>query len=78
MQVFKDKWRFGVVAKDLTSTFNTWTFNFSEKEKEVLYLTNNDIPVKSSELTAPRVTVGASRVFNIGKLRPCWPKQTLT
>lgn len=67
LQVFKDKWRFGVVAKDLTSTFNTWTFNFSEKEKEVLYLTNNDIPVKSSELTAPRVTVGASRVFNIGK-----------
>ncbi|ULT43493.1 hypothetical protein KRR40_08710 [Niabella defluvii] len=78
MQVFKDKWRFGVVAKDLTSTFNTWTFNFSEKEKEVLYLTNNDIPVKSSELTAPRVTVGASRVLISEKLRPCWPKQTLT
>ena len=67
LQVFKDNWRFGVVAKDITSTFNTWTFNFTEKEKEVLYLTNNDIPVKSSELTAPRVTVGASRVFNIGK-----------
>lgn len=67
LQVFKDNWRFGVVAKDITSTFNTWTFNFTEKEKEVLYLTKNDIPVKSSELTAPRVTVAASRVFNIGK-----------
>lgn len=66
LQVYKDNWRFGVVAKDVTSTFNTWTFNFTEKEKEVLYLTKNDIPVKSTELTSPRLTLGASRLFNIG------------
>lgn len=67
LQVFKDKWRFGIVAKDVTSTFNTWTFNFTDKEKEVLYLTNNDIPVRSNELTSPRVTLGASRLFELGK-----------
>src|SRR5690606_21487363 len=39
LQIFKNNWRFGVVAKDVTSTFNTWTFNFTDKEKEVLYLT---------------------------------------
>lgn len=66
LQIFKDKWRFGIVAKDITSTFNTWTFNFTDKEKEVLYLTNNEIPVKSTELTSPRLTLGASRLFNIG------------
>jgi hypothetical protein len=59
----KDNWSFGVTARDLTTTFNAWSFSFTEKEKEVLYLTNNDIPVKSTELTAPRLIVGAARVF---------------
>ncbi|WP_346237998.1 PorV/PorQ family protein [Niabella insulamsoli] len=67
LQIFKNQWRFGLAAKDVTSTFNTWTFNFSDKEKEVLYLTNNDIPVRSTELTSPRLTLGASRLFNIGQ-----------
>ena len=67
LQVFKERWRFGIVAKDITSTFNTWTFNFTDKEKEILYLTNNDIPVRSSELTSPRVTLAASRLFGLGK-----------
>jgi hypothetical protein len=39
-------------GRDITTTFNTWSFTFTEKEKEVLYLTNNEIPVKSSEMTA--------------------------
>jgi hypothetical protein len=58
---------FGIVAKDLTSTFNAWSFNFTDREKEVLYLTNNDIPVKSTELTAPRISVGGYRDFGLGK-----------
>lgn len=67
LQIFKNDWLFGIVAKDVTSTFNTWTFNFTDKEKEVLYLTKNEIPVKSSELTSPRLTLGVSRIFGIGK-----------
>jgi hypothetical protein len=59
-------WSMGVVAKDLTTTFNAWSFHFTEKEKEVLYLTKNDIPVKSTELTAPRVILGGSYKFNFG------------
>src|SRR5664279_1832382 len=62
----KDRWTLGIVAKDITTTFNAWSFNFSEKEKEVLYLTKNDIPVKSTELTAPRLTVGNSYNFRLG------------
>src|SRR5664279_486609 len=54
----KNMWTLGIVAKDITTTFNAWSFSFTEKEKEVLYLTENDIPVKSTELTAPRLTVG--------------------
>jgi hypothetical protein len=62
----KKRWMLGIVAKDVTTTFNAWSFNFTEKEKEVLYLTKNDIPVKSTELTAPRLTVGNSYNFRLG------------
>ena len=62
----KDRWSLGIVAKDLTTTFNAWSFHFTEKEKEVLYLTKNDIPIKSTELTAPRLTIGTSYDFRLG------------
>lgn len=58
-------WRFGVSARDVTTTFNAWSFNFSDEEKEVLYLTKNAIPVKSTELTAPRLVLGAAYNFRL-------------
>lgn len=61
------RWKFGLAARDITTTFNAWTFNFTEKEKEVLYLTNNDIPVKSTEMTAPRLVAGAAYDFKLSK-----------
>lgn len=63
----KKNWSIGVVAKDLTTTFNAWTFDFTEQEKEVLYLTKNDIPIKSTELTSPRVTFGGGYNFTFSK-----------
>jgi hypothetical protein len=63
----QNNWSVGIVAKDLTTTFNAWSFTFTEKEKEVLYLTKNEIPVKSTELTAPRVVLGGSYNFQLGK-----------
>ena len=59
--------RLGASVRDLTTTFNAWNFNFTEKEKEVLYLTNNDIPVKSTELTAPRLILGAAYKVPLSK-----------
>ena len=67
MQIIQNKWKFGVTARDITTTFNAWSFNFTEREKEVLYLTNNEIPVKSTEMTAPRLVLGVARDFKIGK-----------
>jgi hypothetical protein len=57
---------FGVTLRDVTTTFNAWSFTFTDREKEVLYLTNNDIPTKSTELTAPRLigAVAKNFVFN--------------
>jgi hypothetical protein len=60
-------WRLGLVARDITTTFNAWKFNFTDKEKEVLYLTGNDIPVRSTELTAPRLVLGGGYDFKVSK-----------
>ncbi|MCC6634830.1 MAG: PorV/PorQ family protein [Chitinophagaceae bacterium] len=67
IQIKKNKWLFGATIRDVTTTFNAWSFSFTEKEKEVLYLTNNDIPVKSTEMTAPRLIAAAARNFKINK-----------
>lgn len=67
LQLHKDNWRFGIAARDITSTFNAWSFTFTEREKEVLYLTNNEIPVKSTELTAPRLILGIGHEFKLGQ-----------
>lgn len=67
LQIATGKWKFGISGRDVTTTFNAWSFNFTEREKEVLYLTHNDIPVKSTELTAPRLILGAARDFKLGK-----------
>jgi hypothetical protein len=66
-QMQMKRWKLGIAARDITTTFNAWSFTFSEKEKEVLYLTNNDIPVKSTELTAPRLVIGGGYDFRLSK-----------
>ena len=66
LQIQQGKWRFGIVGRDITTTFNAWSFTFTEREKEQLYLTKNDIPVKSTEMTAPRLVLGIAREFKLG------------
>ncbi|MBX3238552.1 MAG: PorV/PorQ family protein [Chitinophagaceae bacterium] len=67
VQIHAKKWKVGIAARDVTTTFNAWSFNFTEQEKEVLYLTNNDIPVKSTEMTAPRLILGGAYDFSLTK-----------
>lgn len=59
--------RIGVVARDVTTTFNAWSYSINEKMREVFYVTQNDIPVKSTELTAPKLIGGAAYNFRISK-----------
>ncbi|HTN07497.1 PorV/PorQ family protein [Agriterribacter sp.] len=67
VQMQTKRWKLGIAARDVTTTFNAWSFSFTEEEKEVLYLTDNEIPVKSTELTAPRLVLGGAYDFAIGK-----------
>jgi hypothetical protein len=66
LQMHGEKWDAGVVLRDLTTTFNAWSFKFSNREKEILFLTKNTIPIKSTELTAPRLSIGGAYNFEIG------------
>jgi hypothetical protein len=67
LQLNLKKWKVGVSARDITTTFNAWSFSFTEKEKQVLYLTKNEIPVKSTELTSPRLVLGIARDIKLSK-----------
>lgn len=53
-------WKIGLTVKDITTTFNAWSFSFTDKEKQILDATDNVIPVSSTELTLPRIQFGAS------------------
>jgi hypothetical protein len=59
-------WKFGLMARDITSTFNAWTHN-TELVKDVYSQTGNVIPSNSIEITLPRLVLGAARDFKIGK-----------
>lgn len=64
------KWGFGAVLRDATSTFNTWSFSFTDREQEVLFRTDNAIPTRSTELALPRLSTGFFKDFQLDeKLR---------
>ncbi|MEN8226306.1 MAG: PorV/PorQ family protein [Bacteroidota bacterium] len=65
VQYTKDKWMFGAMARDITSTFNAWTFDVSDDMREVFEATGNEIPENSLEVTLPRLNLGAGRSFRI-------------
>jgi len=67
VQMTGDRWKVGVVAKDVTTTFNAWSFSLNEAIREVFYQTQNEIPGKSIELTAPQLLVGGSYNFKLGR-----------
>lgn len=59
--------RVGVVLKDITTTFNTWSFNLSQEEKDVFTKTGNAIPKSSQESTLPRAIIGIGYEIDIFK-----------
>jgi Type IX secretion system protein PorV len=59
-----DKWHFGAVIRDITSTFNIWNFNTSQMS-DVFEATGNVLPENSLELTMPRLIIGGAREFSL-------------
>ena len=57
-------WNFGVMVRDISTTFNSWAIN-QESLAAVFNQTNNELPSNSLEITLPKLLIGASRSFAI-------------
>lgn len=68
LQYLVKKWQLGLMLKDISTTFNAWSFTFTEQEKATLELTNNEIPINSVETTKPQIILGVSRYFDLNKI----------
>ena len=63
------KWRFAAMARDITGTFNAWTYSLTDDEKKTFAITGNEIPSNSVEVVAPKLILGATRTFLFWKDR---------
>lgn len=61
------EWKFAILARDITSTFNAWSFNLSDNMINVFKITENEIPDNSIELTLPKLVFAASPNIAISK-----------
>lgn len=62
----KNHWKFGLMARDLTSTFNAWVFDLSPETRNIFINTGNAIPENGLELTLPRIILAAAGTFDLG------------
>lgn len=59
------QWRFGLMARDITSTFSAWNMSFTEDQERALTSSGNELPKNSIELTTPTITLGVAYDANI-------------
>ncbi|MBD1398727.1 PorV/PorQ family protein [Pontibacter sp. JH31] len=62
-QLKRGTWHFGLMAKDVTTTFTAWTHNVEALEA-TYQQTGNDLPENTAELTLPRLVVGIGKSFS--------------
>ncbi len=58
-------WKFGLMARDVTSTFNAWSFSLSQETIDVFNATGNEIPENSLEITLPKAILGIGKEVKI-------------
>jgi len=63
------KWRFAAMGRDITGTFNAWSYNLSDDVKQTFAVTGNDIPANSVEVTMPKLILGVTRTWYVWKDR---------
>lgn len=59
-----NEWKVGLMLRDITTTYNTWTINEEEyqKIKDAVPGENQDLP-ETSEITLPKAQLGLSKKF---------------
>lgn len=67
MQKDFGKWKWGIISRDATSTFNSWIFETGDFQ-DVYLQTNNELPENSVEITLPSIQAGIARLFVINNI----------
>ena len=70
-------WLFSAVGKDITSTFNAWSYTLDEETERIFEITGNELPENGLELTLPKLVFGAGRLFTIGEKFTLFPELDL-
>jgi hypothetical protein len=55
------------MGRDITSTFNAWSYSLDQRTIDVFNQTGNEIPENSMEITLPKLILGAARSFPINE-----------
>lgn len=62
-----NKWTYALMFRDITSTFNAWSYTLNDQVKETFTQTGNEIPKNSLELTLPRLITGIQYETRLAK-----------
>ena len=55
------KWQLAAMARDITGTYNAWSYNMNQQQIATFVQTGNEIPTSSLEVTTPKLILGLSR-----------------
>nr|WP_315143005.1 PorV/PorQ family protein [uncultured Flavobacterium sp.] len=66
LQLEKNDWQFGLMVRDITTTYNVWSIDEQEYQKVANAIPdeNQELP-ESTEITAPKIQLGVAKKFNI-------------
>jgi hypothetical protein len=67
VQYKKEKFTLALMGRDLTTTFNNWSFSLTDEEKQIFTQTGNEIPVSTLEQTLPAFILGGAYSMNVGQ-----------
>ncbi|POY41512.1 hypothetical protein C3L50_00200 [Flavobacterium alvei] len=64
LQFEKNDWKFGLMLRDITTTYNVWSIDEAEYKKiaDAISGQNQELP-ESTEITAPKAQLGLSKKF---------------
>lgn len=68
IQFERNKWRFGLMVRDITTTFNSWAINNDEfdKIKNAIPGQNQELP-ETTELTKPKIQLGIAKEWRVSR-----------
>lgn len=68
IQFERNNWKFGLMARDITTTFNSWAINEDEfdKIKNAIPGQNQELP-ETTEITKPKIQLGVAKEWRVGR-----------